>query len=157
MDTCLYCLLINVILWWPYTKHYFLIIYRWWVIISTKLKIIIMNCVYFYLWSRDNSHTLLILIFALQDDNEDDNCNKKHFKIFLLCTTFQACFCLLLFTLTGISQQFLLTFPVQGQVSAQLISRLTSFPVSTNALNHFTWSMISPHRHIHIHNKNISY
>ena len=56
---------------------------------------------------------------------------KKHFKIFLLCTTFQACFCLLLFTLTGISQQFLLTFPVQGQVSAQLISRLTSFPVST--------------------------
>ena len=82
---------------------------------------------------------------------------KKQFKIFLLCTTFQACFCLLLFTLTGISQQFLLTFPVQGQVSAQLISRLTSFPVSTNALNHFTWSMISPHRHIHIHNKNISY
>ena len=70
---------------------------------------------------------------------------KKHFKIFLLCTTFQACFCLLLFTLTGISQQFLLTFPVQGQVPAQLISRLTSFPVSTNALNHFTWSMISPH------------
>ena len=157
MDTCLYCLLINVILWWPYTKHYFLIICRWWVIISTKLKIIINSIVWLLFMIKGQFTYLINPNICITRWQWRWQLYKKHFKIFLLCTTFQACFCLLLFTLTGISQQFLLTFPVQGQVPAQLISRLTSFPVSTNALNHFTWSMISPHWHIHIHNKNISF